>query len=264
MKTIRSIQWLATITAVVGMISAQPLYAAVNQSAQKAAISDISLLSGGLLEGKLIDPHGQPIKESSVAIFHDGLKIASTTTNPDGVFKVAGLHGGVHQIAGETGTTTCRFWEPGTSPPTAGQAAIIVSQNRPAASGQACPIGCVPNCATNCRTVCEPAVATTPCSTPSSPQCNVAAQSNNCNVVAQSNNCNVATPSNTGVRRVQYQQPLVETAQGPPAAQPYTSAGPAGLRTWGPQVSFRNLLIGAAIATAIAVPIAIASSKTGS
>ena len=250
MKTIRSIQWLATITAVVGMISAQPLYAAVNQSAQKAAISDISLLSGGLLEGKLIDPHGQPIKESSVAIFHDGLKIASTTTTSDGVFKVAGLHGGIHQIAGETGTTTCRFWEPGTSPPTAGQAAIIVSQNRPAASGQACPIGCVPNCATKCRTVCEPAAVTTPCSTPSSPQCNVS-------------QCNVATPSNTGVRRVQYQQPLVGTAQGPPA-QPYTSVGPAGLRTWGPQVSFRNLLIGAAIATAIAVPIAIASSKTGS
>ncbi len=253
MKTIRSIQWTATITAVVAMISAQPLYAAVNQPGQKAAISDISLLSGGLLEGKLIDPRGRPIKESSVAIFHDGPKIASTTTTGDGAFKVAGLHGGIHQIVAETGTTTCRFWEPGTSPPAAGQAALVVSQNTPV-RGQPCATGCVPNCATKCQTVCEPATVATPCSTSPSPQCNVAAQPNNCNVPAQ---------SNTGVRRVQYQEPLVGTVQGPPA-QPYTPVGLSGIRTWGPQVSFRNLLIGAGIAAAIAIPIAISNSKSGS
>ncbi len=253
MKTIRSIQWTATITAVVAMISAQPLYAAVNQPGQKAAISDISLLSGGLLEGKLIDPRGRPIKESSVAIFHDGLKIASTSTTGDGVFKVAGLHGGVHQIVAETGTTTCRFWEPGTSPPAAGQAALVVSQNTPV-RGQPCATGCVPNCATKCQTVCEPATVATPCSTPPSPQCNVAAQPNNCNVAAQ---------SNTGFRRVQYQEPLLGSVQGPPA-QPYTPVGLNGIRTWGPQVSFRNLLIGAGIAAAIAIPIAISNSKSGS
>ncbi len=258
MKTIRSIQWVTTITAVAAMISAQPLHAAVNQPGQKAAISDISLLSGGLLEGKLIDPRGRPIKESSVTIFHDGLKIASTTTTPDGVFKVAGLHGGIHQIAAETGTTTCRFWEPGTSPPAAGQATVIVSQNTPA-TGQPCANGCVPNCATQCRTVCEPATVATPCSTPSIQQCNVS----QCNVAAQPNNCNVAVQPNTGVRRVQYQQPLVGTVQGAPA-QPYTPVGPGEIQTWGPQFSCRNLLIGAGIAAAIAIPIAIASSKTGS
>ncbi|HJN66845.1 MAG TPA: carboxypeptidase-like regulatory domain-containing protein [Pirellulales bacterium] len=262
MKTIRSIQWTATITAVVAMISAQPLYAAVNQPGQKSAIADISLLSGGLLEGKLIDPRGRPIKESSVAIFHDGLKIASTTTTGDGAFKVAGLHGGIHQIVAETGTTTCRFWEPGTSPPAAGQAALVVSQNTPV-RGQPCATGCVPNCATKCQTVCEPATVATPCSTSPSPQCNVAAQPNNCNVPAQPNNCNVPAQSNTGVRRVQYQEPLVGTVQGPPA-QPYTPVGLSGIRTWGPQVSFRNLLIGAGIAAAIAIPVAISNSKSGS
>ena len=155
MKKIRSLQWIATITAVASMVTAQPIYAAVNQAPRIATITDISLLEGGLLEGKLLSAQGQPIQESSVTILQNGLEVARTKTSEEGVFQVAGLRGGVHQIVGKTGTTTCRFWEPGTSPPAANQAAIIVSTDT-LVRGQQCDPGCVPRCAT----ACQPAVPT--------------------------------------------------------------------------------------------------------
>ena len=246
MKKIRFLQWIATITAVASMVTAQPIYAAVNQAPRTATIIDISLLEGGLLEGKLLSTQGQPIQESAVTILQNGLEVARTKTSEEGVFQVAGLRGGVHQIVGKTGTTTCRFWEPGTSPPAANQAAIIVSTDT-LVRGQQCDPGCVPRCATACQPACQPSDIAT--------QCITATQ------------CNPGAPYNSGVRRVQYQQPqqpIPSTVEGPPVAGSYVPAGP--VQTWNscPSVSVRHLLIAAGIAAAIAIPIAIAQSKDAS
>ncbi len=52
MKTLRHIQWIATVFAVVMMIGPHAVYAAQQQtsSQKQAVISDIRLAGGGLLE----------------------------------------------------------------------------------------------------------------------------------------------------------------------------------------------------------------------
>ena len=166
MKRAKWIQRAAVIAATVSMVIAQPLMAASIQ-APVNVVSDIGLSTGGLLQGKVVDPQGAPIQQASVVVLHDGQEVARTTTTTDGLFRVAGLRSGVHQVVGESGVATCRFWAEGTSPPAANQAALIVSGD-PLVRGQG--YGCAPSCAPACPPRCAPACAPT-CDPPCGPAC---------------------------------------------------------------------------------------------
>jgi len=261
MKTFQRIQWTATALAVVMMVGPYPLYAAAQQttSRSRAVISDIRLADGGLLEGRLVDSQARPIEQTSVSILHDGLKVAQTKTDVDGTFQVAGLRGGVHQIAGPSGTATCRLWQQGMAPPAARETAVVISRG-PLVRGQqtACQTGCQTVCQTVCPPGCQPAAA----------QQAVACLPSG-RVVAQP----VATVSPSADRagtQVQYQEAVPGsvpgtvpgTVQGPPAG-PYAQPSP-GFQTWGWSPRVRDLLIATAIAAAIAIPIAVANSGSGS
>jgi hypothetical protein len=84
-----------------------------------ALMSDIALAPGGLLVGQVLDEKMQPVSGAKIAIQSDGRTAASTVTDADGVFAVAGLRGGVHQVVTDKGSQNCRFWAPGTAPPRA-------------------------------------------------------------------------------------------------------------------------------------------------
>lgn len=99
-------------------------------------IRDIALAPGGLLVGQVLDETMHPVRGTSIAIQVEGKTAASTVTDAHGVFAVAGLRGGVHQVATEDSMENYRFWAPGTAPPQAaanlrfvpGQASVVRGQ----------------------------------------------------------------------------------------------------------------------------------------
>lgn len=270
MKTLRHIQWMATVAAVAMMIGPHALYAAQSRKTKQgqAVISDIRLASGGLLEGRLVDSQAQPVENARVAILHDGLEVAKAQTDINGSFQIGGLRGGVHQIAGPSGTATCRLWQEGMAPPSARDSAVIITRG-PLVRGQQ--IGCSTGCQAGCQTDCNGCNrgCRTVCQTVCPPGCPPDLQQ----VTGQTATAGplATTIPTTGLagQTVQYQEPLPanavpETGQGPPPG-PYgqVPANPA-IQTWGWSPQIRDLFIACGIAAAIAIPVAIANSGSNS
>ena len=268
MKTLRYIQWMAAAAAVVMMIGPHPIFAAQTQTNanSQAVISDIRLASGGLLEGRLVDSQAQPVENALVTILHDRLEIARAKTDANGAFQVGGLRGGVHQIAGPSGTATCRLWQAGMAPPSARSSAIIITSG-PLVRGQqtgcqvGCPTGCSNNCQTGCRTVCQ-----TICPPGCEPNLT---QASKCppNRATRAQPLATTMPT-TGPRgqKVQYEETVPGTVvpgtvQGPPPG-PYgqPTVASSGFQGWGWNPEIRDIFIACGIAAAIAIPIAIANS----
>ena len=80
-------------------------------------VRDVELSDGGLLVGRLIDANGSPIVGGEVAISTGGKTLAATQTDAEGVFAVAKLRGGVHEIKTADSLQVCRLWAPSTAPP---------------------------------------------------------------------------------------------------------------------------------------------------
>jgi hypothetical protein len=87
------------------------------RAATGAAIHDIALGQGGMLVGQILDDSLQPMRGAAVQIRKNGQTTAATSTDANGVFAVAGLRGGVHQVVAGDSVQNCRLWAPGTAPP---------------------------------------------------------------------------------------------------------------------------------------------------
>jgi hypothetical protein len=77
------------------------------------------LYQGGLLIGQLYDADRRPLPQAEVSILAGDYTVATTRTDASGVFRVAGLRGGVHRIATANAVATYRLWAAGTAPPQA-------------------------------------------------------------------------------------------------------------------------------------------------
>jgi hypothetical protein len=82
-------------------------------------VRDVALAQGGLLLGQILDESMQPLAGVDVAIQSGGQTMATTKTDSNGTFAVAGLRGGLHQITTRESLQNCRLWAPGTAPPSA-------------------------------------------------------------------------------------------------------------------------------------------------
>ena len=100
---------------------------AAGDSASPAQVRDVELAYGGLLVGRTLDANGRPVAGSAVSILSNGRKLAATRTDADGVFAVAKLRGGVHEIATADSVQLCRLWANGTAPPRTPQSIDVVS-----------------------------------------------------------------------------------------------------------------------------------------
>lgn len=100
---------------------------ATASEAANLSIRDVALGADGLLTGQLLDEHLRPIADAAVTIQAKEQTIAATRTDANGVFAVAGMHGGVHQITTSETTRVYRLWSPGTAPPLAASTAQVVS-----------------------------------------------------------------------------------------------------------------------------------------
>ena len=89
-------------------------------------VADVSLHGGGILYGQVVDGQGTPLGLVPVAISRLGGQGATTRTNTSGWFQVGPLEGGTYQIVAGRGAGVFRVWTPGTAPPTAATAVLVV------------------------------------------------------------------------------------------------------------------------------------------
>jgi hypothetical protein len=79
----------------------------------------VALAQGGLLTGQVLDSTMQPRPGTEIKIQAGQQTTAVTVTDANGVFAVAGLRGGLHQVVTRDSIELCRLWAPGTAPPNA-------------------------------------------------------------------------------------------------------------------------------------------------
>ena len=125
----RSTRWycqLAVALACVGMIVPQRLLAATADGPQNV-VNDVALGTNGSLTGQVVDGQGHPQADADVGVWQSDNRIASAKSDVNGNFVVTGLRSGVHQVSAGQGVSVYRFWAPNTAPPSAGQQAMVVS-----------------------------------------------------------------------------------------------------------------------------------------
>jgi hypothetical protein len=125
MKRTRWYCQLAVLLACVGMVLPQRLMAAT--PAAQPLINDVALGENGTLTGQVVDSQNVPQAIAEVAVWQNENRVATTKTDENGNFSVAGLRSGVHQVAAGQGVSVYRFWAPNTAPPAASPGAMIVS-----------------------------------------------------------------------------------------------------------------------------------------
>ncbi len=88
-------------------------------------VEDVALMSGDVLEGRVVDEQGKPLAGSPVSLRQQQNEIATVKTDQSGVFRVSGVRGGVYRLVSlqddgaPQGEGTYRAWPQGTAPPSA-------------------------------------------------------------------------------------------------------------------------------------------------
>ena len=90
---------------------------------------DVAIGSDGSLRGVVVDPAGEPQASVPLWIETQGMWLPAGTTNADGTFQIAGLRGGVLRLATPSHLAVVRVWMPGTAPPGAAEAAVVVTES---------------------------------------------------------------------------------------------------------------------------------------
>jgi hypothetical protein len=122
--------------ALIAMLVPQMVYA-VNPSAAAAgqatganatvAVQDVALQAGGVLQGQVLDVQGRPVAAAAVTVMQQGQVVRQAQSDASGRFSVAGLKGGLYQIATAQGGAVYRAWTAEAAPPAATNGVLIVN-----------------------------------------------------------------------------------------------------------------------------------------
>jgi hypothetical protein len=124
MKKTKFTHSLAAAIACLGIVLPQAAFAAPPVT---GGIADVSLHDGGTMVGVVYSAEGLPQGGALVSIQANGSEVVRATTDEHGRFAAQGLRGGVYQIVTVDGISTYRAWSEGTAPPSAEQAALVVT-----------------------------------------------------------------------------------------------------------------------------------------
>lgn len=89
---------------------------------------DVELHSEGLLVGQLVSANGSPAKESKVTVILPDGREAVAKTNAEGGFAFRGIRGAA-TIKSDKALAMVRVWAPGSAPPSATPALLLVEEN---------------------------------------------------------------------------------------------------------------------------------------
>ncbi len=143
MKLLKLLQHSVVALASVGLLVPQ-LALAAKPVASNSIVKDVALQNGGVLRGYVVDAQGKGLEREAVRVAANGTVVATSSTDANGHFAVAGLSTGVYQVQTATTSDTYRVWDANVAPPAAMQGAMLVD-NSETVRGQSC--GCPPgNC----------------------------------------------------------------------------------------------------------------------
>jgi hypothetical protein len=131
MKLTATLKGLAVGLAVLGFCLPEPLLAA--GQADAASVVDVELqegAQGNVLVGQVTDPQGSAKANVPVVLYAGQRTLAVGRTDGNGRFAFGRLHGGVYQLITEGGQATYRAWTPGTAPPSARDAALVIASDQ--------------------------------------------------------------------------------------------------------------------------------------
>ncbi|GAF78483.1 unnamed protein product [marine sediment metagenome] len=118
--------WSVVLLAVVGLVLPPSMTA---QAAESSSFVDVALGPNGTLDGQLVDDSdiGVPGRMIEVTASGDQTPAAQTVTDNSGRFRLAGLRGGVYQVASTDTTQLARLWAADTAPPAADGEMLMVA-----------------------------------------------------------------------------------------------------------------------------------------
>lgn len=100
----------------------QPSVAIAKSTAQptpNSRVSDVQLDNDKTLVGVVVNATGVPVPQLPVQLWHQSKLLETIESNPKGVFRFTGLHGGNYQIAVGNNVQVLRCWAAGSAPPQA-------------------------------------------------------------------------------------------------------------------------------------------------
>ena len=96
---------------------------------KKSVVLDVALGDRGTLLGYVVDGKGVRQNSERLIVKRHGEELAAVVTDAEGRFLVSGLSGGVVELEVSGRQTACRIWHPGTAPPVAKKAILLVTDD---------------------------------------------------------------------------------------------------------------------------------------
>jgi hypothetical protein len=117
--------WAAAFCACIGILVPRLDVLAANTPA--SSVQDVALTAAGEFTGLVVSAEGQPVEAAQVTLTQGEEIIAQATTDAQGMFRVAGVSGGVYHVTAGNGGADFRAWSTSAAPPTAFPQAVIVT-----------------------------------------------------------------------------------------------------------------------------------------
>jgi len=127
MNSYRIVRGAFVALATLGMMTAQVFGREESDQHLNESVIDVSLQSGGVLQGQVVSAQGAALSNIEVFIASRGRLIARAVSDKDGYFSVSEIRGGTYVLRVADEVTTCRIWTANTAPPSASQAVLLVT-----------------------------------------------------------------------------------------------------------------------------------------
>ncbi|HEY6563963.1 MAG TPA: carboxypeptidase-like regulatory domain-containing protein [Pirellulaceae bacterium] len=111
------VAWLGCMIPARGLADESVLQATTSVAALPAV--DVRMDDAGRVRGIVFDGAAAPRGGVALALKHGNKTVATTTTDPDGLFVFSLVQGGVFDVELGTARYAIRCWRPGTAPPNA-------------------------------------------------------------------------------------------------------------------------------------------------
>ena len=130
MPVLKLIRGAAVVLATMGVVIPMPVAQAAEPSqktSRPAAIAaDVSKLTDGRFQGRVVDHTGAVVENAEVVIRQDNAEVGRSRTDNEGLFAVKNLKPGTYQVSSGTTEGVFRVWNEQAAPPSARKNALIV------------------------------------------------------------------------------------------------------------------------------------------
>lgn len=133
----KRLRWAAAFCACFGLLVPRlDVLAADAADAASPAVQDIALTAAGEFTGLVVSAQGLPVEAAEVTLSQGEEIVAKTTTDAQGMFRVAGVSGGVYRVSAGNGSADFRAWATNAAPPNAYPQAVVVTGSTVRAQGE--------------------------------------------------------------------------------------------------------------------------------